>query len=58
VVDARGVACYLAVRELEQSGVAAGALLNMKRSGVCLEVRRGEKIVLQNQAIMTEVFGG
>ena len=48
----------LAVRELKQSGVAVGALLNMKRSGVCLAVRRGEKIVLLNQDIMTDVFGG
>ncbi len=58
VVEARGVVCYLAVRELEQSGVAVGALLNMKRSGVCLAVRRGERIVLENQSIMREVFGG
>ncbi len=58
VVEARGVVCYLAVRELQQSGVAVGALLNMKRSGVCLAVRRGEKIVKQDQVIMKVVFGG
>ncbi len=46
------------VRELQQSGVAVGGLLNMKRSGVCLAVRRGEKIVMQDQIIMKVVFGG
>ena len=57
VVEARGVFCYLAVRELENSGVAVGAALNMKRSGVCLAARRGEKIVQQTPDIQDKVLG-
>lgn len=58
IVEARGVACYIAVRELEYSGVAVGEVLNMKRSGVCLAARRGEVFVLQNQGVKERVLGG
>lgn len=58
IVKARGAACYFAVRELEYSGVTVGNALNMKRSGVCLAARRGEKFVMQNPDIREKVFGG
>jgi len=58
IVEARGAICYLAVRELEKNGTAVGSALNMKRSGVCLAARRGEKIVEQNPGIRERVFGG
>lgn len=57
IVEARGVACYFAVRELEYSGVRVGEALNMKRSGVCLAARRGEVFVLQNPGVREKVFG-
>lgn len=56
-VEARGVACYFAVRELEYSGVRVGEALNMKRSGVCLAARRGEVFVLQNPGVREKVVG-
>ncbi len=56
IVEARGVACYFAVRELEYSGVRVGEALNMKRSGVCLAARRGEVFVLQNPGVIEKVF--
>ncbi|WP_298434284.1 helix-turn-helix domain-containing protein [Geobacter sp.] len=56
IVQARGVVCYLAVRELEMSGTAVGAVLNMKRSGVCLAARRGERVVEENPDIRARVF--
>lgn len=58
IVEARGVACYFAVRELGYSGVAAGNALNMKRSGVCLASRRGEVFVQQNPAVRERIMGG
>jgi REP element-mobilizing transposase RayT len=58
LVEARGVVCYLGVRELEKSGTAVGLVLNMKRSGVCLAARRGEEIVRQNPGMMEKLFGG
>lgn len=57
IVEARGVACYFAVRELEYSGVRVGEALNMKRSGVCLAARRGEVFVSQNPGVREKVFG-
>lgn len=57
VVEARGVACYFAVRELEYSGVIVGDALRMKRSGVCLAARRGEVFVMQNQGVKEKVLG-
>jgi putative transposase len=57
VVEARGVACFFAVRELEYSGVTVGEALNMKKSGVCLAARRGEVFVLQNPGIREKVLG-
>lgn len=57
IVEARGAACYFAVRELEYSGVTAGEALNMKRSGVCLAARRGEVFVRQNPSIREKVLG-
>lgn len=57
IVEARGAVCYFAVRELEYSGVAVGEALNMKRSGVCLAARRGERFVLQNPDIREKVLG-
>lgn len=56
IVQARGVVCYLAVRKLEKSGTAVGAVLNMKRSGVCLAARRGERIVEENPDIRARVL--
>ncbi|MCM2359445.1 MAG: transposase, partial [Geobacteraceae bacterium] len=56
IVEARGAVCYLAVRELEYSGVTVGAALNMKRSGVCLASRRGEVFVQQNPGIREKVL--
>lgn len=38
-------------------GVAVGKVLNMKRSGVCLAARRGEKIVQQNPGLREKVLG-
>lgn len=57
IVEARGVACYFAVRELEYSGVRVGEVLNMKRSGVCLAARRGEVFVSQNPGVREKVIG-
>jgi hypothetical protein len=36
VAKARGVICFLAVREIGYSGVAVGQILNMNTSGVCI----------------------
>lgn len=57
IVEARGVACYFAIWELEYSGVTVGEALNMKRSGVCLAARRGEVYVLKNQGIKEQILG-
>lgn len=57
-VEARGVVCYLGVRELEKSGAEVGLVLNMKRSGVCLAARRGEEIIRRCPDIIEKVLGG
>lgn len=57
VVEARGMVCYFAVRELGKSGTEVGSVLNMKRSGVCLAARRGEKIVEEKPEIRERVLG-
>ena len=48
LVDARGVICYLAVRESNYSGVAVARALHMSRSGVSVAVKRGGEIVKEN----------
>ena len=57
IVEARGVICFLAVREIGYSGVAVGQILNMNRSGVCIAARRGEVIMHHNPEIKEKVLG-
>jgi len=51
VTDARGVFCYIAVRESGVKGADVARLLNLTRSGVSLAVRRGEKILFEQPEI-------
>ncbi len=45
IAEARGVICYLAVRELGYKGTEVGRYLNLGPTGVTLAVRRGEQVV-------------
>jgi hypothetical protein len=46
------------VREMGKSGAEVGAVLNMKRSGVCLAARRGEKAIEGKTDLREKVLAG
>ncbi len=52
IVDARSVICYLAVRRAGHSGVEVGKQLNLLRAGVSVAAGRGDKIVLNDPALL------
>lgn len=54
--EARGIVCYLAVRELNYKGNEIGKELCLSPSGVSIGVRRGEKFFKENQEIKQELF--
>ncbi len=56
VVKARDVFCYAAVRYLTYSGTVAGRLINIGRSAVSHSVRRGSKVIAENQSLLAELF--
>ncbi|SNB46953.1 transposase [Geobacter sp. DSM 9736] len=51
--EARGVVCYLAVRELGYKGMEVGRLLHLGPTGVTLAVRRGEQAIHQKPELMS-----
>lgn len=52
LAEARGVICFLAVRELGYKGIEVGRLLHLGPTGVSLAVRRGECIVRENPSFL------
>jgi hypothetical protein len=52
-VAARNLICCWAVRYMSYSGAETGRYLNLSRSGVCVAVRRGEKMVQENKKLLT-----
>ena len=55
--EARGVVCYLAVRELGYKGTEVGRYLNLGPTGVTLAVRRGER-ACEEKPLLFQVLGG
>jgi len=51
--QARGVVCYLAVREIGYKGTEVGRFLHIGPTGVTLAVRRGEQAIHQNPELMS-----
>lgn len=52
IAAARSVICYLAVRRAGHSGVEVGKYVNLRRSGVSVAAGRGEKMVLNDPALL------
>jgi REP element-mobilizing transposase RayT len=52
-VAARNLICFWAVCHMSYSGAETGRYLNLSRSGVCVAVRRGEKMVQENKKLLT-----
>ena len=52
--EARSVFCYWAVRELRVEGTHMAKRLNMSQPGVAYAVKKGEKIVKDNNFQMIE----
>lgn len=55
IAAARSVICYLAVRRAGYNGVEVGKQVNLQRSGVSVAAGRGEKIVLNEPALLEMV---
>jgi len=52
--EARSVFCYWAVRELREEGTRMAKRLNMSQPGIAYAVKKGEKIVKDNEFQMIE----
>ena len=57
-VEARGVACYLAVRLLGLASSEVGRLLGLGRSGVSRAAARGEQSVRREPSLVDLASGG
>ena len=55
--QARGVVCYLAVRELGYKGTEVGRFLHIGPTGVTLAVRRGEQTMYQKPELISCIEG-
>ena len=56
LAEARGIVCYLAVRELGYKGNEVGKELFLTASGVSIAVRRGECFLNKNKGVKQDIF--
>ena len=58
LAEARGIVCYLAIRELGYKGFELGRELNLGAAGVSIAIRRGESFLREKPEVKEMILSG